>query len=256
MKLFCTSDIHSYFTLFKQALDDKGFESNNPEHLLIVCGDVFDRGPESNEVYEFLNNLTNVVLIKGNHEDLMEKVWERGYCLEHDVHNGTYRTIIDMFRNGCDTIKLAEKSLRPFFDKMVTHFETKNYIFVHGWIPCYDNITTNKFSRPKNRVFKYNPNWRESTEDEWYSARWVCSPEAYKARIVEPNKTIVCGHWHTSEAHSRFHNKGSEWGLDACFDPFYDDGILMLDACTAYSGKVNVVVLEDELLDTTATEEF
>ena len=47
---------------------------------------------------------------------------------------------------------------------------------------------------------------------------------------------------------SEFDGKGSEFDADADFSPYYAPGIIALDACTAISGKVNVVVLEDEPL--------
>ena len=147
MLIYCVSDIHSFYTPLKKALDEKGFKENSEDHLLVVLGDVFDRGGESQQVYEFLNNLTNVVLIRGNHEDLMEAIWERGYCKSHDVSNGTLRTIEDLCcaeTNGelHDAIKLSEQKLRPFFDKMVNYFETENYIFVHSFIAleCLDDL--------------------------------------------------------------------------------------------------------------------
>jgi hypothetical protein len=275
MKLYVCSDIHSYWTPLKLALDEKGFEPNNPEHLLLVLGDVFDRGAESNEVYEFLNNLTNVVLVKGNHEDLMEEVWTRGYCLSHDRSNGTQRTVNDIFYRHTnfepyDPIKVSEKLLRPFFAKMVNYFETKNYIFVHGWIPC----DTGKLAYPwyqHGRKFKYRTDWRTCSAEEWAAARWINGIQAgyvNKNRILEPGKTIVCGHWHCSYGHyqkairdtvvaggSIFDTTCEEFGDSACFDPFEADGILAIDACTAHTGKVNIVVLEDDLLDTEEKEE-
>ena len=53
---------------------------------------------------------------------------------------------------------------------------------------------------------------------------------------------------HTSYGHSKFEGKGSEFDADADFSPYYAPGIIALDACTVISGKVNVVVLEDEPL--------
>lgn len=268
MKIFVTSDIHSYFTALKTALDENGFEPNNQDHLLVVCGDVFDRGPESKEVFEFLNSLTNVVLIRGNHEDLMEEVWHRGHCMSHDISNGTLRTIVDMFGDEAndethEAIKRAEVVLRPFFNKMVNYFETKNYIFVHGWIPCdaWDS-SGNKPWYQRNRLLAYNPDWRNSSDAEWCSARWVNGISAgYRNHITEPGKTIVCGHWHCSSGHywkavrdavaagkPIFDVEIGEFGDNACFDPFSAEGILAIDACTAHTGKVNVVVLEDELI--------
>ena len=34
MRLFCVSDIHSYFTPFKNALDEKGFEAASLAEIL------------------------------------------------------------------------------------------------------------------------------------------------------------------------------------------------------------------------------
>lgn len=269
MKIFATSDIHSYFKALKKALDEKGFEPNNPDHLLVVCGDVFDRGPESEEVLDFLNNLTNVVLVKGNHEDLMEEVWARGYCQGHDQSNGTLRTIEDLSYDykpfeTFDAVRMCEKKLRPFFDKMVNYFETEHYVFVHGWIPC-DKYRGARPWYQNNRTFEYRSDWRNCNDVEWESARWINGMNAgyvKKNPVLEPNKTIVCGHWHCSYGHywaavketikcggTIFDVKASEFDDDACFDPFFADGIIALDACTVHTGKVNVVVLEDELLE-------
>jgi hypothetical protein len=66
---------------------------------------------------------------------------------------------------------------------------------------------------------------------------------AYKHKIVEPNKTIVVGHYHTSFGHYYFEGKGSEWGKNADFSPFRAEGLLAIDACTAHTGKVNCIVL-------------
>lgn len=259
MKLFVCSDLHSYFTPFKKALDEKGFEPDNKDHLLIVCGDVFDRGDESVEILKYLRSLTNVVLIKGNHEDLLEEVWERGYLLSHDVSNGTKKTINDIFRRYSDIapyepIEVSEKVLKPFFNKMVNYFETKQYIFVHGWIPCdtWDNHDKPWYQR--NRVLKYNQDWRASNEVEWESARWINGINAgYVEKIIEPGKTIVCGHWHCSYGHMLKSIKTNNWITefedDACWEPFEAEGILAIDRCTAHTGEVNVIVLEDDLLD-------
>jgi serine/threonine protein phosphatase 1 len=264
VKLFCVSDIHSFWKPFKKALDDKGFESNNPEHLLIVCGDCLDRGPGSTEVYEFLNNLTNVILVKGNHEHLMEEVWARGYCRSHDQSNGTFRTIVDMFSEVAnddthEAIKLSEQKLRPFFAKFVNYFETQNYIFVHGWIPCERFEGADKPWYLQKKVLEYNPNWRDCNDVEWEAARWINGIKAgYLNKIIEPGKTIVCGHWHCSYGHyikalkKAIKNSAEidheEFGKTAIWRPFKAKGILAIDRCTAYTGKVNVVVLEDALL--------
>lgn len=258
MKIFAVSDIHSFYTPLKKALDKAGFEPNSTEHLLVVCGDCFDRGPESKEVLNFLNSLTNIILVKGNHEVLMEKVWQRGYCKHHDVNNGTLRTIEDLCYTDAneelhDAIKLSEELLAPFFDKMVDYFETKNFVFVHGWIPMkYD--TTKEFAEYGEPTL-FDENWREG---DWEMARWFNGIKRARNGILVPGKTVVCGHWHCSYGHMLNSIKTDKWlsefEEDAIWDPYYAEGIIAIDRCTAHTNECNILVLEDEVLETSEEE--
>lgn len=254
MKLFVTSDIHSFFTIFYDELKGKGFEENNPDHLLIVCGDLFDRGPETVELIEYINSLTNVVLVKGNHETLMEKMWNRGYAKSHDQSNGTLRTANDILYDHAEDMgnkepfTIVKEALQPIFNRMVDYFETSNYVFVHGWIPMrfdpddpfaiYDEPTL------------YDPNWREG---DWEEARWFNGMKKALNEVIVPDKTVVCGHWHCSYGHMRDSIKTDNWisefDEDAIWDPYYSKGIIAIDRCTAHTKECNVLVLEDELLD-------
>ena len=96
-KLFVVSDIHGHFTLLKEALDRAGFDKDNEKHLLICCGDYFDRGEENLEVLKFLERLKNKVLIRGNHEDLLVKLLDTGQVLERNYINGSLPTIESFF---------------------------------------------------------------------------------------------------------------------------------------------------------------
>jgi serine/threonine protein phosphatase 1 len=251
--LFCVSDIHSYHTPLKRALDEKGFEENNPEHLLICCGDVFDRGGESYEVFEYLNNLTNVVLIRGNHEDLLEEMLDRGYGERHDHSNGTTRTVVDLAdyagkkvsssKECCDAVK---ELITPFLNKFVYYYETANYVFVHSFIPCKVHYHGSGKSMPwylNDKTYEYMPDWREANEVEWEEARWGNPFKLAKLGLNKTGKVLVFGHWGTYE------NRPSDYEGDDLFKPFYGLDYIGLDATTALSGEVNVVVLEDELLN-------
>ena len=73
MKLFVLSDIHSFYDPMMKALNDKGFEIDNPDHHIVVCGDLFDRGPDAVKVFEFMKDMADrgrLVYICGNHEEL------------------------------------------------------------------------------------------------------------------------------------------------------------------------------------------
>ena len=78
----------------------------------------------------------------------------------------------------------------------------------------------------------------------WEGARWINGMNAWAQGMRIEGKTIVCGHWHTSWGHSIIHGHCAEWGPNANFSTFKDEGIVALDACTALTDCVNCYVLE------------
>lgn len=250
-KLFCVSDIHGFYDELQVALVKAGFDKNNPEHWLISCGDNFDRGSQPRQVMGFLKGLERKALVRGNHEDLLERCIEREYPLTHDIHNGTRETIYDLagvkhsMRNFPGAAIQISQEVFRFTSQMVDYFETENYVFVHGWIPLHISDQYPDWYQ-QDRSFHQDLTWRDAHTSGWETARWrngiKCAREGH---TIE--KTIVCGHWHCSYGHSIA--KGTpEFGEGADFSPYYSNGIIAIDACTAASGIVNVLVLEDEFL--------
>jgi len=259
-KLFCVSDIHGFYDELKKALDEAGFDPTNEDHWLITCGDHFDRGQQPVEVMRYLNSLPRKVLVKGNHESLLQELCDRGYPGSHDYSNGTFDTVCEFggvnLGNSFDECCLvAYNRTKNFIDSMVNYFETKNYIFVHGWIPviCKDGLP---MYHRRNRKFEFAPSWRYSHHSEWEQARWLNGIDMARKGFVEPEKTIVCGHWHCSYGHmmddmakNGLFNCIDEFGETAIWEPYYGDGIIAIDRCTAHTGEINVLVLEDEFLE-------
>lgn len=126
-----------------------------------------------------------------------------------------------------------------FFEDTQPHnyYETRNYVFTHGWLPCYPT-RSGSYARIED--------WRHALKDSWKRSRWYNGMDAFRTAYDE--KTVVCGHWHASYGHSRYEHKGSEFGEDADFTPFMASGIIALDACTAHTGFVNCMIIEDEEL--------
>ena len=118
---------------------------------------------------------------------------------------------------------------------MIDYYETEHFILTHGWIPCV---------KDGDGRLSYMDGWREASEQSWRQARWINGIDAVRT-VSENGKTIVCGHWHSSYGHSKFEGKETEFGKDADFSPCVAPGIIVLDACTAYSGIVNCIVVED-----------
>lgn len=260
MKFFCIADIHGFYDEMKAALDEAGFDPENENHTLISCGDVIDRGKRPNEVVKYLVNLPRKILIRGNHEDLLDDLIKSCGPMMHDMHNGTYDTLIQLaskhhkvnygtnitksYAQYIDFGELSgyaakEKTYRAYKELLVDYFETEHYIFVHGWIPT---ITTTELVGGK--IFhkeQYMSNWREATPKEWINARWTSGFSCTVQKVFEPNKTIVCGHWHAAAWHQHF--EGAEPYAD--HSPYVSKDVIALDTCTALSKKVNVFVIED-----------
>lgn len=259
-KFFVVSDIHGFYDEFREALDNAGFDSENANHFLVVCGDTTDRGPQPSQVISYLSQLmrqNKCIVVKGNHESLVIECCERGYPGSHDYSNGTFDTICDLGGAGGgrtfdECCIVTDGRFKAFVNKMVDYFETENYIFVHGWIPVKVKDGLPMYYR-RNRKLAFNPDWRYAHASEWEQARWLNGIDMALDGFIEPNKTIVCGHWHCSYGHHlksiKTENWISEFDEDACFDPFYDNGIIAIDACTAHTGKVNVLVLEDNFIN-------
>jgi len=249
MKYYVASDIHGFYSEFRHALDQAGYFTDTDPHKLIILGDLFDRGQEARELQAFILSLMErdeVILIRGNHEDMYIDLVtvDEGIPLKHHAQNGTHNTAMQL--TGFDPVMaiirhydFAEAARNtPLFKQIIPamrdYYETANYVFVHGWIPCI---------RDKYGYIHY-ADWRNASADEWAKARWYNGIEA--STTVRDDKTIICGHWHASYGHSRFEGKGSEFGADAIFSPYVGLGIIAIDACTAHSGFINIIVVEDE----------
>lgn len=255
MKLFVCSDIHSFFEPFKKALDNAGFDPMNEEHWLIVCGDCFDRGPDSVELLHYLMSLERKIIVKGNHDILFSDLCARSFPYSHDKSNGTVRTIQDLggsplpadFAKCCAT---AWNKTAAYRDLLVNYFETEKYIFVHSWIPTVTHYGKGA-SKPWHQVgkhYEYMEDWRKATTAEWEEAMWGNPFSMTELGLNKTGKTIVFGHWHCSTGHRLLESCSSEFEEDAIWDPCYFKNTIGIDRCTAYTGEVNVLVLEDNFL--------
>ena len=234
-KLFVVSDVHGHFTLLKEALDKAGFDSNNENHLLICCGDYFDRGTENLEVLKFFERLKNKVLIRGNHEDLLLKLFQTGKVLPHNYINGTMTTLESFLGKYSinpvdDTIDFSGKTrvvdrVCDFIDELVDYYETDNYVFVHGWLP--------------NGV-KKSDELADATSGDWEKARWTKWTDMYDGEKPLTDKTVVCGHVPSFFAKFFDASRGSH-----NYDIYYGKGMIAIDAGTFDTKQVNVLVIED-----------
>ena len=239
MRYFITSDLHSYFKVLNTELKKQGFDKD--KDTLITLGDNFDRGKESWKMYRFLSTLPNVILVRGNHEDLLEELVNRGFPLDHDFHNGTTRTISDISKHYAKMKDLYVYELIHIFKdtsfynwfkstKWVDKVEFNNLILTHATAPNDDFLS-------------------------WEESRW---PNPYYNRVKD--KILICGHWFARKGRDYKNNDrtltieleellDTEEGRLEIAKPFIDKDLIMIDACTPLTKKCNVLIYDDESCD-------
>lgn len=236
---YVVSDIHGHATEFEKELEKSGFTKNG-EDTLICLGDCFDRGCENIKVKQILDSIENKIMIKGNHEDMLEDVIKERFVTYVDIHNGTDITLENFFGIGCidplgklKTDIETEKQILDFTSKMIPYYETKNYIFVHGYLPL----------KMDKLEYVYDENWREADEEGWRRARFYSWYQMHPKKLNGTNKVIVCGHSSCSYA-----SKIDSSRKPSDFSPYYQKDLIAIDGNTYISGRVNIIKIEDEVI--------
>lgn len=242
VRLFVFSDVHGHADALRSALIFAGYDARNRNHILVDCGDNFDRGPQNAAVYCMLRRMVRrSVLLCGNHEEMLADLLSGGTDFGRYEANGVLQTASELLGMPQEQlIRYPERTARMLrarrivrrIGRMREFFETKRYVFVHGWLPTVLD---------KSGMRRIPDDWRAAPPEVWAHARWDSWVDAWEKGLVLPDKTVVCGHRECAQGHRRFHGAASD-------APFHDAGVIAIDACTVRSGLVNVLVLEDELL--------
>ena len=111
-KLFVVSDVHGYLSPLQAALATVGFDENDPSHMFVCCGDLFDKDNLNEALLDFISGLQRKILILGDREESLSESEEIPEAL---------RTLIRSMRN---------------------YYETEHYLFIHGWIPSEADFHT------------------------------------------------------------------------------------------------------------------
>ena len=281
MKYFIVSDIHSFCSELKSALWKAGFNKRNKDHTLIVCGDVFDRGSETVELYKFLISIPKkrCILIKGNHELLYEELLEKSFPESHDFSNHTVDTFCQIAGYGIEILTpkywrkfddVPHERIRQAWQEILTEVkqspitawlkssrwkywhEVGNYIFVHSFIPL-KNLDHMPAYYTYNRKFEYFKDWRETAKDfELEDATWGCPYQQYIDGYFKEEaangKVLVCGHWVVTDFRQHINNKWSEDTSIYKFESIIglDCGVWKYRDTKAYYHPQNVLVIDDK----------
>jgi serine/threonine protein phosphatase 1 len=133
-KIFAIGDIHGCFDKL-QALMDK-IDIDLETDTLVFIGDYIDRGKHSFEVVQYLIDLKkrseNVIFLKGNHEEMLEKYLSGLDKLTYLVNGG--QQALDSYMRNCSQPEGSQipREHLDFIGSLRLNYHTDDYIFVHA----------------------------------------------------------------------------------------------------------------------------
>ena len=247
-KYFVVSDIHSCFTPFVRSLSNSGFRLSDKEHVLVLLGDLFDRGQEPVELYRFLQGLPKErrILVKGNHEDAFLRICREEEASESDSRNGTLETLgllaggekndVGLFWVRYVKRQLVKNGVLSFFesDDWKDFVQIGKYLLLHAFFPI------EAFDSEGNIIHDFD--WRHPDSGivpSWEQARWMDPLRLFQSQEFDEERRkgtiLVSGHVPTRDyRHSP------------------DDSIFRipqfigLDGGGCQGGRINVLVLDPE----------
>lgn len=135
-RIVAIGDIHGHAAEFRALINAI---QPTPTDLIVTLGDYIDRGPNSFDVIEQLIDLhetkkTNIVSLRGNHEDLMIYALDSFIVLGKWLKNGGRQTLTSYNYEGeGGVIACIPPSHIEFIkETCVDWLEMKRFIFVHG----------------------------------------------------------------------------------------------------------------------------
>ncbi len=252
MKNFVVSDIHDHYDLLTESLNRNGFDINNEDHRLIVCGDAFYSGPQPGELFVFLHELSEkgrLIFIYGNHDiELLDNLRVKHFtrpanrrCAALIVRYLTQKTELsdDELVSECENLGFT----RFLSEVPVWYYENEDYVFTHGFIPTEKKA--------------YRPDWRDATEREWRTAaaRGDAMMLSMHYGISEPNRKIVCGHYSAARCYLMKNATPTDWENKIYkdvskvpaegFKPFFGDTFIAIDQSVKKTGFMNCIVIEE-----------
>ena len=279
MNIYVVSDIHGFYNELHRDLKKAKFNENNDK--LIVLGDMFDRGRESKEVYEYLKRLTDedkAIVLHGNHEDFIIDFLEGKDCSFNYEHNGFNETIDSfleqtqsffMFCMYCEkdsnlAVEMYGDRVKPLlgdvfsvpievrfdiFQDYAREYINNNYPDLLGWLknlPYY--YETDNYIFTHASIDGMCDDWHKpiySKYSDWTPWQWLTWDDGtfYEQEIINTDKTVVVGHFYTDYIRDRYNlEKGNKSN-----DILYANKKIFLDSCVVVTKRLNVLKINDSI---------
>lgn len=188
-RILAVSDIHGENSKFLKLLEKAEYEPE--QDLLVVCGDMIDRGTENLDTIKTCIDLQKkgAIILKGNHEQFAEQClrdmviaddWSSPSMAIHTwiTHNGGSN-----FYNEIENFSKEKlKELLKFFRSLPLYFTAENYIFTHAAAntkkPIEENTENEAVWAEDN--FYYRPAYKDKIMVFGHTPTWLLRPYSKK----------------------------------------------------------------------------
>lgn len=189
-KYFVFSDIHGEFDALQNNLIKMGFDIDNDDHVLFSLGDLFDRGPASDLVLDFMLDMwgkNRFIGIYGNHDAMLSGFLRDDRAVRFNlIYNGLAETINQLSNRTRSAISLHD--LRVDIKEDITKAYPKLEEFL---LSMKESIQFGKF------IFTH-AGYRTDDGKDWDVDHWADTP-TFVVNFKDPHHTYVFGHWHASK---------------------------------------------------------
>lgn len=222
-RILAVSDLHGENDKFLKLLEKAEYAPAND--LLVICGDMIDRGTQNLDTLRTCKKLREqgAVIIKGNHEQFAEEcipdmIFDRpSQALQVWVsHNGGSSFYDELMLLSKDELK----EILGFIKSLPTYFVAEDYIFVHAGANTRKPIEQN-----------------EENDTVWCEDSFYYCP-AYRG------KTVIFGHIPTFMLATPINRKDKAYKKSAkvWYDPLNKDKI-GIDCGSVFGGRMAAIEL-------------
>lgn len=154
--IYCISDIHGEYGLFRYLLEKINFSEND---TLIILGDMIDKGKNSVEVLRYAFSKPNIKVILGNHEYEFLKYYDS--VMKENISNDYEKVLEKLQSYFKDDGHLLTWDIVDKLESLPLYLEFDNFICVHAGVPLDNDGKMKPLEKARTEEIVYDRTFKD-----------------------------------------------------------------------------------------------